>query len=541
MVPITFVIHSVDAGGSESDWVGITEHGVLYGRAPEVTSAQTFRVDVCATDPARNTLRFHAVLLVLPGDPPEEETVGAQLDTPTGLTASRYPQAWSPLLFIQMDRVAGADRYQFRHRNDGGSDEAGWTVVDEPISEDLLELPGSDHVVQARALSDDSSITASDWTASVDAEDQAGRPVSLPTLTVTRGDENLHEDVTLMADALPTGVTQLQAERRQSGGAWTDVDFEEGETEVTITLGGSEDAATEGTGWEVRWKAAGFTVEDGYADNEAGSIVAVPDQQKLPYPADFAAARVPDNDDDTVRFTYGQVEHADTYRILIEQNGTEDASKTQNPSRTTTSVDVELDGSGWTATIQARAAASSGYLHSEVSPELQIEDERPDGPLAFASDATANRPNDHEQEVRVAWTPSDEATAQAILARQGSDAFAAVTTDPAAITPTTIRSHAEPSGNGMAGVDPKHRRPESDAGRRRSGDGAGSVPARTLAPLPPGQREPDIRRMGARQPAELGAGEHAAGAADAALGGIGHGACPFRDGVAGDSVRGDGF
>ena len=498
--PIAFTIHEIHSADNDSDWLRITEHGVLYGFSPLPPFTQTYRAELRALDPARNTLRFVVTLIVLPrlgllgravissvvrdpatsqlatatwaavtnaeryrverrqedgewqhyatvtstekeiylpgdgwdvrvrpeadgyvtggwgefevddpGDPEDmDDEPEEQLDTPASLRTSRFPASHSTLVLVEFDSVHGAPRYEVRHRNDAAAD---WVVVTEMTSADLLVLPGEDHEVQVRAIADeDSFLTDSDWSASNNVTDQTGKPILVPEMTVSRASGNKSNLVTISAPAVPTGVTSLAYQSRRNGGAWGVVAVIEG-TSAIVSLTGS--------GLEVRW--APFTVMDGYAENAAGEPVAIPDQEALDDVRNFAATRVPDVFDATSRFTWGQVEYATGYQVTISKAG--EADQVEDVSgRTTTQLDVELDGAGFTATIKAEAP--SDWIDSVVSSSISVPDKQNAGPTAFAGDLTATRSVAHEKRVSFQWTPDELATAQTLQVHQGDGVWA---------------------------------------------------------------------------------------------------------------------
>lgn len=65
--PLTFSLTRVQsAAGVETDWIRITEHGVLHGFAPVPDFAETYPVELRVRDPSRNSLDFEVTLVVLP-------------------------------------------------------------------------------------------------------------------------------------------------------------------------------------------------------------------------------------------------------------------------------------------------------------------------------------------------------------------------------------------------------------------------------------------------------------------------------------------
>ena len=344
--------------------------------------------------------------LSLPTD--AEDVPDQQLGTPANLRPSRFPAAHSTLVLVEFDSVLDAGRYEVRHRNDGGSDEDGWTVVTEMTSADLLVLAGSDHVVQARGVAnEDSFLSDSDWSASEDVTDQAGKPSAMPALAVSRASGQHSDDVTISAPSVPTGVTALAYQTRQDGGNWSARTTFAG-VSVTVSLTGAD--------WEVRWGT--FDVEDGYAATAAGDPVGVPDQLEIGTPRNFSASRIPDPFDATVRLVWSQVDYAAGYRVVISQNNSEIASQPADiDGRTTTMLDVELDGANFTATIIA--LAPTDWINSELVG-IAFQDRQASGPTAFADDVIASRSVAHEKEVEIAWTPDELAASQTLQVKQGT-------------------------------------------------------------------------------------------------------------------------
>ena len=415
--PILFEIVRIEAGGGDTDWLNITEHGVLYGIAPAPDSAQTFQITVRATDPARNSLEFPVTAVVLAGEAPVLPDPGAQLPVPADITASRIP-SWSPLVVVDFEKVDHAARYEVRWSPNPTRASVGVGVGTSHVLT-FTALPGAEHNGMKIETEYDSTIANNSYRLTWDAVART-LTIGLRGVFVIRNNGNISNIVEdLAATGMPATVSLPEGASAVVTGRW-----EATTASTTYTFAGGQSYE-----WTTQDEPASYDLIVIRGTGNVGQVRAIsddPDVEDSDWSADFpipdqtgrpigipllGVFRADDNYSDSVRIEASEIpQGVERLAIQVRQGGVAwNAGSVMDVTFAAgaTAHTLTLAGAGW----QVRWApftVEAGRDQNAPGQDVNIPDQIP---IPTPDRLTTRRtPNLQDATVDIRWDQSEHAT-----------------------------------------------------------------------------------------------------------------------------------